>query len=136
MIILEITWKKRGCMGIPKLMVLLVIVLYLFLIISCFISNKEIFSSSWYFSAYKMVSSPYKWHNSFNHDANSSNYWETIQEANMYNRTLFLLCFSMGFFNDIDFAMVQLAWTTHAQGQPQLLHCSSFSFTFPNFIFS
>jgi hypothetical protein len=37
--------RRGGCMGIPKLVVLLVLVLYSFLIISCFISNKEIFSS-------------------------------------------------------------------------------------------
>jgi hypothetical protein len=42
-------------MGIFNLVVFLVIAMYSFLIISCFISNKEIFLSQ---NAYKMVISP------------------------------------------------------------------------------
>ena len=128
--------RRGGCMGIPKLVVLLVLVLYSFLIISCFIWNKEMFSSPWYFSAYKMVSSTYKWYNSFNQNANSPYYWKPFYSRSKYiqRNNLFILFCCGKSFNDMDFAMVPLAWT-HAQGRPQLLHCSFFSFTFPTFIF-
>ena len=57
------------------------------------------------------------------------------EEANIYNINTILVGFIFGkSFNDRDFAMVPLAWTTHVQGRPQLLHYSSFSFTFPNFM--
>jgi hypothetical protein len=41
MILLEILERRGGCVGIPKLVVLLVLVLYFFLIISCHSSQTK-----------------------------------------------------------------------------------------------
>jgi hypothetical protein len=38
-------------------------------------------------------------------------------------------------FNNEGFIMVPLAWTTHVQSRPQLLHYLSSSFTFTKFLF-
>jgi hypothetical protein len=38
--------RRRGCGGIPKLVAFLVLVLFFFLIISCFTSNKQKNSSA------------------------------------------------------------------------------------------
>ena len=131
MILLEILERRGGCVGIPKLVILLVLVHYFFLIISCYsYQTKKYFHLH---VGYKMVSSPNKWYNSFNQDANSSDYWKPFYSRRKYitNKALFFyFVFKWESFNDLDFAMVPLAWTTHAQGRPQLLHCSSFSFTF------
>jgi hypothetical protein len=40
---LELLERRRGCESIPKLMFFLVLALFFFLIMSCFIPNKEIF---------------------------------------------------------------------------------------------
>jgi hypothetical protein len=113
--------------------VLLVLVLYSFLIISCFISNKEIFSSPWYFSAYKMVSSPYKWYNSFNQNANSTYYWETIllQRKICTKKHIFLFCFVMG--------KVLMIWTLqwfHWHEQHMLKVDPNFSIAHPSHLLS
>ncbi len=128
------TWKKRGIRGHPQDYDLatsgpLLLPHHIMLLISI----KEIFSSPWYSNAYKIVSSPNKWYDNFYQDGNYRNHWETILFKKLTyikkGNTLFILFYCRKSFNDIDFAMVPLAWTTHAQGRPQLLHCSSFSFT-------
>jgi hypothetical protein len=53
--------RRIGCGGIPKLVFLLVLALFFFLIISCFTpNNKKYFYLHDSFSSYKRVSSPNK----------------------------------------------------------------------------
>ena len=139
MILLEIPWKKRGCMGIPKLMILIVRVLYFLLITWCLISQTKKFFQLHY------TPMPTKWLVLQTNGAIVSTKMQTLviigeppySKQKYIKETLSLFCFCIGnFFNDMDFEMVPLAWTTHAQGIPQLPHCLSFSFTFPTlFIF-
>ena len=77
--LLEMAWKKRVMQGHPQACGFAnSCPLLLSPHLMSLISIKEIFSSPWYSNAYKMVSSPNKWYNSFYQDANLSNSWETI----------------------------------------------------------
>ena len=93
--LLEMAWKKRGIQGhLQACGFASSCPLLLPHHIMSLISIKEIFSFPWYSNAYKMVSYPNKWCNSFNQDANSSNYWETtLFNMKIYKETLFFILF-------------------------------------------